>query len=81
MFCLFLEQTPLHIATSISHCKKMLQLILLHPDVDPFVKNKSGDFPRDIARRTGIYDYLFDTTEPAINYIKSHEFTVNPFTR
>lgn len=75
------DQTPLHIATSVSHCRRMLQLLLAHPDVQPFVKNKSGDSPRDLARRTGIYDYLFDAADPAISYIKSMAFTVNPFIR
>lgn len=75
----FVDQTPLHITASVSHCWKMLQLMLFHPDIDPFVINKSGDQPKDVARRSGIHEYLFDMTEPAINYIKSHEFTVNPF--
>jgi len=78
-FVIFLDQTPLHIASSISHCKKMLQLLLLHPDVDPFIKNKSGDYPQDIAKRTGIYNYIFKMSDPAINYIKSKSFMENPF--
>lgn len=73
------DQTPLHIATSSSHCKRMLQLLLLHPDVDAHSKNHSGDIPKDIARRQGIYDYLFEISDAAINYIKSPSFTENPF--
>ncbi|XP_077291616.1 ankyrin repeat domain-containing protein 49-like [Arctopsyche grandis] len=73
------DQTPLHIATSLSHCWKMVQLILLHPDIDPFVLNKTGDVPKDIARRSGVHEYLFDMAAPAITYIKSQEFTVNPY--
>ncbi|XP_069692292.1 ankyrin repeat domain-containing protein 49-like isoform X3 [Periplaneta americana] len=59
--------TPLHLAASNSYAKDTLQMLLLHPDIQSNLKNRSGELPIDLARRCGRYEYLFEIAEPCIN--------------
>ncbi|XP_058802338.1 ankyrin repeat domain-containing protein 49-like [Phymastichus coffea] len=63
------EQTPLHLASASSQNSPCLQLFLLHPDVNPNIKNSSGDTAYDIAKRNGKYYPLFEITEQCLNDI------------
>ncbi|XP_001604411.4 ankyrin repeat domain-containing protein 49 [Nasonia vitripennis] len=63
------DQTPLHLVSASSHNYPCLQLLLLNPDMDPSVKNISGDTAYDIAKRTGMYYPIFEITEPCLNQI------------
>lgn len=63
------DQTPLHLVSASSHNSPCLQLLLLNPDMDPSVRNTSGDTAYDIAKRTGKYYPLFEITEPCLNQI------------
>ncbi|XP_069692291.1 ankyrin repeat domain-containing protein 49-like isoform X2 [Periplaneta americana] len=50
-----------------SYAKDTLQMLLLHPDIQSNLKNRSGELPIDLARRCGRYEYLFEIAEPCIN--------------
>ena len=63
------NQTPLHLVCASSHNSPALQLLLLHPDIDPSIVNDSGDTPQQIATRTGKYYPLFECIEPCINHL------------
>jgi len=63
------EQTPLHLASASSQNSPCLQLLLLHPDTNPFLKNSSGDTAYEIAKRSGKYYPMFEITEPCLNEI------------
>ncbi|XP_014216933.1 ankyrin repeat domain-containing protein 49 [Copidosoma floridanum] len=63
------DQTPLHLVSASSHNSPCLQLLLLHPDTDPHIKNSSGDTAFDIAKRTGKHYPLFEIIEPCLNEI------------
>jgi ankyrin repeat protein len=61
------DQTPLHLVSASSHNLSCLQLLLLHPDINPYSKNSSGDTAYDIAKRHGKYYCLFEMIEPCFN--------------
>ncbi|XP_012252615.2 ankyrin repeat domain-containing protein 49-like [Athalia rosae] len=63
------DQTPLHLASASSHNSPTLQLLLLHPDIQPQLLNSSGDTAEQIAKRSGKYYPLFEMTEPCLNVI------------
>ena len=63
------DQTPLHLASASSHNSPALQLLLLHPDINPQLVNSSGDTAEQIARRTGKFYPLFEVIEPCLNEI------------
>ncbi|XP_023712556.1 ankyrin repeat domain-containing protein 49 [Cryptotermes secundus] len=60
-------QTPLHLAASNSYAKDTLQLLLLHPDIQTDLRNRTGESAADLARRCGKYGYLFEIAEACIN--------------
>lgn len=47
------DQTPLHIAASVSKCRPMAMALLFHPDIDPDLLNNSNEKAAEIARRSG----------------------------
>ena len=63
------NQTPLHLVSATSHNAACLQLLLFNPEIDPFVKNSSGDTAYDIAKRTGKHYPMFEIVEQCINVI------------
>jgi ankyrin repeat protein len=66
---IFLGQTPLHLAASNSYAKETLQLLLLHPDIQADLRNRTGESAVDLARRCGKYSYLFEIAEACINIL------------
>lgn len=74
-------QTPMHLASSISHCKSTLLILLLQEDTTDIAEmsNKSGETPKQLAQRNGIYAPLFEMIRPAVSYINSLAFTCNPY--
>jgi len=63
------HQTPLHLVCASSRNAPCLQLLLLHPDTNPHIKNPSGDTAFDLAKRIGKYYPLFEIIEPCLNEI------------
>lgn len=63
------DQTPLHLVSASSYNSPSLQLLLLHPDINPHLINSSGDKPEDIAKRTGKYYPLYEIVESCLNDI------------
>lgn len=80
---LFSAQTPMHLASAISHCKSTLLILLLREDTVDIAKksNNSGQNPEELARSHSIYGPLFEMVSPAASYIKSIAFTCNPYVR
>ncbi|XP_024871058.1 ankyrin repeat domain-containing protein 49 [Temnothorax americanus] len=63
------DQTPLHLVSASSHNSPALQLLLLHPDTNPYLVNSSGDTADQIARRTTKYYPMYEIIEPCLNEI------------
>lgn len=60
-----LDQTPLHIAASVSNCREMAMTIMLQPNVQPHLINNSKETAADIARRTGLTFPVFEMAHSA----------------
>ncbi|CAG9796701.1 unnamed protein product [Diatraea saccharalis] len=77
------EQTPLHLAAAISHCKSTLVVLLLREDTTDIAEkpNNSGESPKQLALRHGIYSPIFEMVLPAISFIRSISFTSNPYVK
>lgn len=54
-------QTPLHLASLSSSSRETLELLLMHPDIDPSIENGQGDTGRDIAGRNSHFAPLYDS--------------------
>lgn len=63
------DQTPLHLVSASSHNSPALQLLLLHPDINPCLVNSSGDTADQIARRTTKYYPIYEIIESCLNEI------------
>ncbi|XP_018356402.1 PREDICTED: ankyrin repeat domain-containing protein 49-like isoform X1 [Trachymyrmex septentrionalis] len=63
------DQTPLHLISASSYNSPALQLLLLHPDTNPYLVNSSGDTADQIARRTTKNYPMFEIIEPCLNEI------------
>jgi len=63
------DQTPLHLVSASSHNSRAFQLLLLHPDTNPYLVNSSGDTSDQIARRTTKYYPMYEIIEPCLNDI------------
>ncbi|XP_018576600.1 ankyrin repeat domain-containing protein 49-like [Anoplophora glabripennis] len=61
------NQTPLHIAASHGASCDTVQLLLMHPYIDPTIKNNSGETATDIARRSSRYYNVFDMVDPLLD--------------
>ncbi|XP_062524625.1 ankyrin repeat domain-containing protein 49 isoform X1 [Bombyx mori] len=74
-------QTPLHLASHLSHCKSTLLLLLLREDLVEVARkpNNSGETPEQLARGHGIYAPLFEMVSPASSYVSSLAFTCNRY--
>lgn len=58
------DLTPLHLAAGNSYAKETLELLLMHHDIKPEIKNNSNETAFEIARRSGRYYNLFELVEP-----------------
>jgi len=57
-------QTPLHLAAFSGNSRSTLELLLMHPYIQPDVKNCQQDTAKDIALRNKNSPELFDLTLP-----------------
>jgi len=60
-------QTPLHIAASHGACYDTVQLLLMHPYINPKLKNNNGETATDIAKRSSKYYNVFDMIDPVLD--------------
>lgn len=67
IFILFTGQTPLHIAASNGNCYDIVQLLLMNPYINSFVKNNAGETAFDIARRSSKFRNIFDMVDPLLD--------------
>lgn len=65
---LFSDQTPLHIAASVSNCRATAMALLMHPDIDPEIKNNCNELAIDLAKRTGLSFPVFNMGHPAYRH-------------
>ncbi|XP_046662086.1 ankyrin repeat domain-containing protein 49-like isoform X2 [Homalodisca vitripennis] len=56
--------TPLHLAASNSYAKEVLELLLMHHEIKPDIKNQSNETAFEIAKRSGPHYKLFEIIEP-----------------
>ena len=61
------KQTPLHLASVSSDHVAILEMLLLHPEIDWRCENSAGDTAFDIARRSGPQVKLFDLVHDSLN--------------
>jgi len=59
-------QTPLHFASLSEDNVKILEMLLLNPDVNVNVTNAAGDTPYDLAKRNGPQFKLFDLSDDGL---------------
>ena len=56
--------TPLHLAACCkTDDKRLLELFLFNKDVDPHIKDNSGQTARELCGRNNPLEYLFDIVE------------------
>lgn len=60
-----LDQTPLHIAASVSNCREMAMTMMLNPNIQPHLINNSNETAADIARRSGLTFPIFEMAHSA----------------
>ena len=58
------NQTPLHLAAVFPDSSDTLQLLMLHPEIKPMIKNCQEDTPLDIAKRNSNDGEVFDLALP-----------------
>lgn len=63
-----LGQTPLHIAASHGTRYETVQLLLMHPFINPILKNNTGETPVEIARRSSRFYNIFEVADPLLDY-------------
>nr|XP_020665037.1 ankyrin repeat domain-containing protein 49 [Pogona vitticeps] len=61
--------TPLHLAAGNRDSKETLELLLMNRYLKPNLRNNLDETAFDIARRTDIYHYLFETVENCTNSV------------
>lgn len=61
----FSDQTPLHIAASVSKCRSTAMTLLFHPDIDPNLLNNSNEKAAEIAKRSGRAFPIFQMADTA----------------
>ncbi|XP_057660313.1 ankyrin repeat domain-containing protein 49-like [Diorhabda carinulata] len=68
-------QTPLHIAASHGASFETVQLLLMHPFIDPSIKNNGNETAKDIATRSSRFYNIFEMCDPLldINSVKDLE--------
>lgn len=65
------DQTPLHIAASVSNCRSTAMSLLMHPKIKPDLINNSKDTAADIARRAGRFYDIFEMGHSAFSNVIS----------
>lgn len=66
-------QTPLHVAAANPQARETLQMLLMNPLVKPLLTNSNGETAKDIAMRSGPYEYLFEVTDPVLNTLEEQK--------
>lgn len=59
------DQTPLHIAASVSKCRSSAMTLLFHPDIDPDLLNNCNEKAAEIAKRSGRAFPIFQMADTA----------------
>lgn len=54
------QQTPLHIAATVSNCRETAMTLLMEPNCNTGALNNSGETAAEIARRTGLSYPIFE---------------------
>ena len=62
-------QTPLHLVSSNRESHQTMELLLMHPNVDPSIKNNLGETAYDIAARSCAHAGMFEIVEDCIRFI------------
>lgn len=62
------KQTPLHLASSNHRAKETLELLLMHPDIDPALCNNGNETAYELASRHGRCGYLFEVVEECVDF-------------
>ena len=57
-------QNPFCTLTVQANARKTVELLLLHPDLDPSLTNSQGDTAREVAERSGPLGPLFRAVMP-----------------
>ncbi|CAG9854488.1 unnamed protein product [Phyllotreta striolata] len=60
-------QTPLHIAATHGASYEMVQMLLMHPYIDPYIKNVNGETPKDIATRSSRFYNILEMADPLLD--------------
>jgi len=60
------NQTPLHLAAFAGNSRDTLQLLIMHPDLNPLSFNCQQDTAKDIALRNGNCVDLFELVQPHV---------------
>lgn len=63
-------QTPLHLVSSNREACQTMELLLIHPHIDPSLKNDLGETAYDIAARCCAHSAMFEIVEDCIRFIK-----------
>ncbi|KAI4470573.1 cyclin-dependent kinase inhibitor 2c-related [Holotrichia oblita] len=63
------NQTPLHIAASNGAQYDTVQFLLMHPYMEPYIKNRNNETAFDIAKRSSKYYRMFEMVDPIIQGI------------
>ncbi|XP_068225607.1 ankyrin repeat domain-containing protein 49-like [Palaemon carinicauda] len=66
-------QTPLHVAAVNPQAKETLQMLLMNPLVKPLLTNDNGETAKDIAMRSGPYEFLFEVMDPVLNTLEEQK--------
>jgi ankyrin repeat protein len=61
------DQTPLHIASTVSACRNNLVTLLMNPKCDASIVNNSNETAYQLAKRNGLCAPLFDMANPAFS--------------
>lgn len=63
-------QTPLHLVSSNREARETMELLLIHPRIDPSIKNDLGEMAYDIAARCCAHAGMFEIVEDCIRFIQ-----------
>eukprot|EP00794_Sanderia_malayensis_P018856 gene18855-20756_t len=63
-------QTPLHLAATSEDNARLIEMLLVHPSINPKLKNNLNETALDIALRTGPHYKIFELVDESINIKK-----------
>ena len=61
------QQTPLHLAAANMDSKSVLELLLMHKDVDTSLRNSIGETAYTVCQRSNPFYYLFEIAQDHVN--------------